>query len=285
MDMNISNTGRFPVISQQNQQLMPASMLIMSSNSNPYNTNVTVALPNANTRYVTSSSFVKSTQAKSTIAQNRKNIIFCVFLFVVLFAYNAQNLFLYSLSELPLPDMPTIYYCAFEQAYSEYYTVLNQYVIPLSNLVLFAGLPLALATMQVLFDICFLVRVQREQMKRYLKLRDIIEWPIYIYYLVYLISQLPFALHQVNDLIMGTVKFPFVFPLFIQLKFTSKVWLTVIEMTLLCLACSTDLYIWIVCDREVRQLAKYWLNKRIFCRTYAKTSKKKLGECLKLSFF
>ncbi len=280
MDMNNSNTGRFPIISQQNQQLMPASMLIMSSNSNPYNTNLTVALPNVNTRYVTSSSFVKSTQAKSTIAQNRKNITFCIFLFVILFTYNAQNLFLYSLSELPLPDMPTIYYCAFEQAYSEYYTVLNQYVIPLSNLVLFAALPLALATMQVLFDICFLVRVQREQMKRYLKLRDIIEWPIYIYYLVYLISQLPFALHQVNDLIMGTVKFPFVFPLFIQLKFTSKVWLTVIEMTLLCLACSTDLYIWIICDREVRQLAKYWLNKRIFCRTYAKTNKKKLGKCL-----
>ena len=278
------DTTRHPLISQQNQPLLPASMHIMSTN--PYNTNLTVAtLPSntASTRCFSCPPHTTSKHVKMIIAQNRKNILFCSFLFIVLFIYNGQNLFLYSLSELRSPNAPTIYYCAFEQAFSDYYTLLNQYVIPLTNLVLFAALPLALCTMQVLFDICFLVRVQREQMKRYLKLRDIIEWPVYLYYFVYMISQLPFAMQQINDLILGTVKFPFVFPLFIQLKFTSKVWFTVIEMTLLCLACSADLYIWIVCDREMRQLAKYWLNKRIFCRTYAKSNKEKLSKCFFLA--
>jgi hypothetical protein len=82
----------------------------------------------------------------------------------------------------------------------------------------------------------------------------------------------PFALHQIVDLCIGTTKFPFVFPLFIQLKFTSKVWLSVFEMTGIFLACASDLYIWIICDRQMRQLAVNWLNKRIFCRTYKQTT-------------
>ena len=277
MDMNSqANHTRYPIASQQlhNQPLLPASVHIMSTN--PYNPNVSVVSnkPNGPDRH---SIAPKSTC--SCYSPQRKNLIFCFILFALLFIYNGQNLLLYSLSELKSPNVDTIYYCAFEEYYADYYTVLNQYVVPLTNLVLFAILPLALCTMQVLFDVCFLVRVQREQMKRYLRLRDVIEWPLYMYYFVYMASQLPFALHQINDLIIGTVKFPFVFPLFIQLKFTSKVWLTVVEMTLLCLACSADLYIWIICDREMRQLAKYWLNKRIFCRTYNnKSTKKKLSK-------
>lgn len=281
----MDSNPRFPLVSQhnlQNQPLLPASMHIMSTN--PYNQNVSIVAPSLN-RFVATNTTTSvnlqplppSLNCCACYSSKNKNLLFCVILFMLLFVYNGQNLFLYSLSELKTPNAATIYYCAFEQTYSDYYTVLNQYVIPLTNLMLFAILPLALCTTQVLLDICFLVRVQREQMKRYLKLRDIIEWPLYVYFLVYMISQLPFAMHQIHDLILGTVKFPFVFPLFIQFKFTSKIWLTVIEMTLICLACSSDLYIWIICDREMRQLAKYWLNKRIFCRTYAKPAKKKLN--------
>ena len=200
----------------------------------------------------------------------RKNALFCAGLLVALLAYNGQNLLLYSLSRLQTSPVNFISYCAFDESYADYYVLLTQLVVPLANLCLFSLLPLLLCTMQVLFDVCFLVRVQREQLKRYLKLKDIIEWPLYAYYAVYVLSQLPFAVHQINDLIAGTVKFPFVFPLFIQLKFSSRVWLAVFEMSLMCAAYSADFFIWIACDKELRQLAKLWLNKRILCRTYAK---------------
>ena len=270
----------YPILSQQ-QPLLPASFSIMSESNNPYNTNVSM-VPATVPRTPLTRTKADATLCCNCFSQKRQNLVYCLVLFAFLAVYNSQNLFFYSLSELKAPNsLETIYYCAFDKNYADYYALLNQYIVPLLNLVLFAGLPLALCTMQVLFDVCFLVRVQREQMKRYLKLRDIIEWPLYVYYGVYMVSQVPFALHQVNDLIMGTVKFPFVFPLFIQLKFTSKVWLVVLEMTLIFVAYSSDLFIWIACDKEMRQLAKCWLNKRIFCRTYVKHApskpKKKLG--------
>ena len=201
-----------------------------------------------------------------------RNALFSVILFLLLLIYNGQNLFFYSLIELKTAKNEIITYCAFEEAYSEYYNILNQYIVPLLNLFLFSIIPLFLCTMQVLFDACFLIRVQREQTKRYEKLREIIEWPLYSYYLVYIVSQLPFAMHQVSDLIVGTIKFPFVFPIFIQMKFTSKVWLVIFEMTLMIFAYSSDLFIWLICDRHLRQLCKNWLNKRILCRTYSKSS-------------
>lgn len=138
----------------------------------------------------------------------------------------------------------------------------------MTNLCLFSLFPILLCTMQVLFDACFLVRVQREQMKRYEKLKEVIEWPLYCYYIVLILSQVPFALHQIVDLCIGTTKFPFVFPLFIQLKFTSKVWLSIFEMVSMFMACGADLYIWIFCDRQMSSLASNWLSKRMFCRTY-----------------
>jgi len=224
-----------------------------------------------------SSSKVDDTASESCLcyffSHKRKNAMFCLILFTLLCIYDGQNLFLYSLAQLTSKDkLNTVYFCAFESSYAEYYTLLTQLIVPLANLCLFSLLPMTLCTMQVLFDACFLVRVKREQMKRFEKLKEVIEWPLYAYYVVYVVSQVPFALHQVVDLCIGTTKFPFVFPLFIQLKFTSKVWMSVFEMTAIFLACTSDLYIWIVCDRQMRQLAVNWLNKRIFCRTYKQTS-------------
>lgn len=110
-------------------------------------------------------------------------------------------------------------------------------------------------------------------MKRYEKLREVIEWPLYFYFALAVFSQAPFALHQVIDLCVGTVKFPFVFPLFIQMKFTSKIWLSVFEMVSMFLACAADFYIWILCDREMKALACNWINKRLCCRTYEQKKK------------
>lgn len=87
-------------------------------------------------------------------SRKRKNALFCLVLFLILIVYNAQNLFLYSLNKLELKTSK-IYYCAFEEAFSDYYSVLTQLVIPLTNLSLFSLIPLGLCTMQVLFDICF----------------------------------------------------------------------------------------------------------------------------------
>lgn len=201
-----------------------------------------------------------------------RNALFCLVLFALLFVYNSQNIFFYSLIELKTAKNEIITYCAFEESYADYYNILNQYIVPLLNLCLFSLIPLLLCTMQVLFDVCFLIRVQREQTKRYEKLKEIIEWPLYSYYLVYIVSQLPFAAHQISDLILGTSKFPFVFPIFIRMKFTSQVWLVIFEMTLIMLAYSVDLFIWLVCDKHLRQLAKNWLNKRMLCRTYSSGS-------------
>ncbi len=197
-----------------------------------------------------------------------------IILFALLCIYNAHSLFLYSLARLD-GKASTVYFCAFEAAYAQYYSVLTQLVLPLANLCLFSILPLALCTAQVLFDACFLLRVQREQMKRYEKLREVIEWPLYAYFGMTLLAQAPFALHQVVDLCLGTTKFPFVFPLFIQMKFTSKVWLSVLEMVLMFVACAADFYIWILCDKQMKSLAANWINKRLFCRTYQQ--KKKLA--------
>lgn len=207
-------------------------------------------------------------------SHKRRNVLFGLILFMLICVYDSQNFFLYSLFKVTDKQENTLYFCAFESNYSDYYTMLTQYVLPISNLFLFSFLPLLLCTMQVLFDACFLVRMQREQMKRYDRLKEVIEWPLYAYYAMYMLSQSPLALHQIIDLASGTIKFPFVFPIFIQLKFTSRVWLNVIELTLIFICYSSDLYIWMLCDKQMRRLAAYWLNKRIFCRTYNQKEKK-----------
>lgn len=216
-----------------------------------------------------SKSHRKSSRARREALITKTNILFTIGLFLALLAYNAQNLFLYKLNELNT-GAQMILFCAFDDAYADYYTMLTQFLVPFLNLFFFAILPLTLLTVQVLLDVCFLIRVKREQMKRYMKISEDIEWPLYAYYLVYMVSQLPYALHQFVDLTVGTAKFPFVFPLFIQMKFSAHVWLVIIEQTLIFLAYSSDLFIWLIVDKQMRELCAYWLNKRILCRTYSK---------------
>ena len=110
--------------------------------------------------------------------------------------------------------------------------------------------------MQIVFDVFFLIKG-----KNCKRLKDEIEWPLYAYYSLHMISQLPIALHIIVDLFRKTFKFPFVFPIFIQLNFTSKVWLNVVEMTLLFVCYSSDLYIWILFDKKIRWLIVCWLKK------------------------
>lgn len=268
-------------IYQQNSAVKFKSNQSINNNSNNYhqilthqrNQPLAITVPSTPAPFTTRQSQYKAKKVPSDscfcelFSRKRKNVMFCVVLLTLLCAYDAQNLFLYSLANLE-GKTDTVYFCAFESTYAEYYSVLTQLIVPLTNLCLFSLFPILLCTMQVLFDACFLVRVKREQMKRYEKLKEVIEWPLYAYFAVLIISQVPFALHQVVDLCIGTVKFPFVFPLFIQLKFTSKVWLSVFEMVSMFLACAADFYIWILCDRQFRTLASNWINKRIFCRTY-----------------
>lgn len=195
--------------------------------------------------------------------------MFAGLLLAALLVYNAQNLLFYKLNELTT-DTQTIMFCAFDDKYADYYSMLTSFLVPFLNLVLFALLPLTLLTVQVLLDTCFLIRVRREQAKRYMKLSECIEWPLYCYYLVYMVAHLPYAMHQLVDLCAGTSKFPFVFPLFIQMKFSSHVWLVIVEQTLMFLGNAADLFIWLVVDRQMRELCVFWLNKRILCRTYTK---------------
>lgn len=234
--------------------------------SNYYQSNVFALPSNSSTRHTGR----KSSRARQE-SITKTNLLFSGLLLALLLIYNAQNLFFYKLNELTT-DQQTIHFCAFDDKYADYYSMLTQFLVPFTNLFLFAILPLTLLTVQVLLDVCFLIRVRREQAKRYLKLSECIEWPLYVYYLVYMVSHLPYALHQLVDLAIGTSKFPFVFPLFIQMKFSSNVWLVIIEQVLLFLGQSADLFIWLVVDRQMRELCVYWLNKRILCRTYTKVN-------------
>jgi hypothetical protein len=262
-----------------NHQRRPIIQFTPNVNLNISKLSMTTAQPSSDALISIPSSIKKkhdeniSYYACYLFSKKCRNVLFCLILFMLICFYNGQNFFLYSLFELT-KNGKKIYFCAFESNYANYYTLLNQFILPITNLCLFSFFPLLLCTMQVFFDTCFLIRIQREQVKRYEQLKDVIEWPLYAYYAVYMISQIPILLHQVVDLASGAVKFPFVFPIFIQLKFTSKVWLNIIEMTLMFICYSSDLYIWILCDKQMRRLAAYWLNKCIFCHTHKKKENK-----------
>lgn len=197
----------------------------------------------------------------------RKNALFCVCLVFILMLYNFQNFLFYSLNEME-SDKKRVSFCAFDDFYSDYYKLITQYLVPVCNLLLFVFLPLLIAGVQVLLDASYLIRLKKEQTKVYNRLNEEhIEWPLYVYYVAYLCVFAPLFLHQVIDLTLGTKKFPFVFPLFIQLKFTSHVWLVVVEMTALFALCGMDLFIWLLVDKNMRLLASYWITKYILCRT------------------
>lgn len=210
---------------------------------------------------------------RSKCKSPNKLLLCSLVLVALLVLYNAQNFLLYKLNELET-DKERIFFCAFNDQYADMFTKVNQ-LVPLLNLLLFSIIPLVLMTVFVLSDVCFIIRLKREQMKRFEHLRDLIEWPLYVYYAVYFVSQMPYAVHQLVDVCLGSVKFPFVFPLFIQMKFSRAVWWVIVEQTLILLAYSSDLFIWLAADRNFRELASYWLNKQLLCRTYS--SKDKAG--------
>lgn len=237
--------------------------------SNYYHQSNVFAMPPSSSAMSARSGAAKS--RSKLVGISRTNLVFSLALFAALLVYNAQNLIFYKLNELNTGTQ-MILFCAFDDSYADYYSMLTQFLVPFLNLFLFAVLPLTLLTVQVLLDVCFLIRVRREQLKRYMKLSEIIEWPLYAYYLVAMLAHLPYALHQLVDLCAGTSKFPFVFPLFIQMKFSSHVWLVIIEQMLIFIGCGADLFIWLLVDKQMRELATYWLNKRIFCRTYTKVN-------------
>jgi len=272
-NMLLKSNSTGPVILEKSNQLIKKPSM---SHQLPQNRiNLSRSIPYTITTQQRSHTSPKPKSSHSIFSRKRSNVLFCIILFFLLFAYNSHNLFLYSLAQLQ-GKTSIVYFCAFTADYAEYYSLLTQLVIPLSNLCLFSVLPLAFCSAQILFDVCFLLRVKREQMKRYEKLKEVIEWPLYAYFAVTVFAQAPFALHQIVDLCIGTTKFPFVFPLFIQMKFTSKIWLTVFEMSSMFFACAADFYIWILCDKQMKSLAANWINKRLFCRTYQQ--KKRLAE-------
>ncbi|CAF0745081.1 unnamed protein product [Brachionus calyciflorus] len=202
----------------------------------------------------------------SLFGSKRKNLLVTIWLLILLLCYNSQNLFFYALNKLVDSNQNVIYFCAFDEEYSDYYLLMSQLVGPWLNLIFFWILPLVLGLTQILFDICFLLRIKREQEKRYIKLKNFIEWPVYAYFGIFVLTQMPFGLHQLVDLLSGAIKFPFVFPLFIQMKFSKKVGLVVFEQSLIFIGLGLDLLVWLLCDKDFKKLCIYWINKRVFCR-------------------
>lgn len=208
---------------------------------------------------------IRTKQKKFNCAKNR-NCLALGFILSLLFIYNSFNLIFYSLNKLVDSKNNTIYFCAFDETYSDYYSKLTPFLVPLLNLVLFWALPFFFGISRIILDISFLIRIKREQEKRYIKLKNLIEWPVYAYFIIFAITQLPFAIHQIVDLSKHTVKFPFVFPLFIQMKFSNKVGLVVFEQVFIFIGLSLDLFVWLIMDKDYRFFVIDFFNKRFCCR-------------------
>jgi hypothetical protein len=216
---------------------------------------------------------IKSESSNSTVCccfeESGKNIFNCILIFFLIVVYNSQNLLFYSLNQLTLPKTnTTIEYCAFEPMFSSYYVLISQHLVPVLNLLLFVLLPMLIGILYVSFDLCMFIRLKREQNKLYRHLNEFhIEWIVYIYFLVFFVSQLPLFLHQLIDIVSQNIKFPFVFPLFIGLIFSNKVWLVIFEMSLICLAYSSNFLWWCLFDKDFISIIKFYFNKYILCKT------------------
>lgn len=208
---------------------------------------------------------IRTKQKKFNCTKNQNCLAF--FLIIsLLFIYNSFNLIFYSLNKLVDSKNNTIYFCAFDEDYSDYYSKLTPFLVPLLNLILFWALPFFIGMGQIFLDLSFFIRIKREQEKRYLKIKNLIEWPIYGYFIAFAITQLPFALHQIVDLSKNAVKFPFVFPLFIQMKFSNKVGLVVFEQILIFIGLSLDLFVWLLVDKDYRFFLLNFVNKKFCCK-------------------
>ncbi|RNA39610.1 hypothetical protein BpHYR1_044265 [Brachionus plicatilis] len=212
---------------------------------------------------------IRSKPKKFNCAKNR-NCLALGLILSLLFVYNSLNLVFYSLNKLVDSKNNTIYFCAFDETYSDYYTKLTPFLMPLLNLIFFWAVPFFFGIGQILLDMSFLFRIKREQEKRYLKLKKLIERPVYAYFVIFAITQLPFAIHQVVDLSNSAVKFPFVFPLFIQMKFSNKVSLVVIEQVLIFVGLSLDLFVWLLVDKDYRTFLVNYVSKKLCCKVSRK---------------
>ena len=224
----------------------------------------------------TASLNLKSTNQRATnsrscgcFKESSKNIVNCILIFILIVLYNAQNLFFYSINDVFIVKQNvSIKFCAFDPFYSNYYLLISQHIVPMLNLLLFLILPMIIGVLYLSFDLCLFIRLKREQNKLYLHLKEYhIEWLIYIYFIIFFISQMPLFIHQVADYVTQNIKFPFVFPLFIGLIFSTKVGLVLFEMSMLCFGYSISFLFWCLFDNDFINIIKFYFNKYVLCRT------------------
>ena len=202
--------------------------------------------------------------------ESGKNIFNCIIIFMLIIIYNAQNLFFYSINKVTIQKTnQTLEFCAFEPLYSNYYVLINQHIVPMLNLFLFVFLPMLLGIIYLIVDLCLFIRLKREHNKMFQHLKEFhIEWLVYVYFIVFFISQMPLFIHQLVDIATRNIKFPFVFPLFIALIFSTKVGLVIFEMSIICLSYSISFLLWLIFDKEFLNIIKFYFNKYILCRTF-----------------
>jgi hypothetical protein len=148
---------------------------------------------------------VNKSNSKNNKAASRRNLYAFLFIFTVIFLYNAPNLFLYSLASLKNPITNTTFdYCAYTQDYAERTFVLTQsYLYPYGNLIFFVFVPFVVGLVYILFDLCYLIRMYKEEQKRYEYLKMFVEYPIYLYFCVYFFCDMFYAFHQLHDIASG----------------------------------------------------------------------------------
>jgi hypothetical protein len=212
-----------------------------------------------------------ATENYSCLNENKRNSLKCFLIFLLILIYNSQNFILYSLNEVSIINKYqnlSAKFCAFSSDYSKYYILINQEIIPILNLTLFVIFPIIYGIHQLWVDVCLLIILKREQRKRYEFLNEYhIEWVLYIFFIIFFISQVPLCIHQIIDLVFQNFKFPFVFPMFISLIFSTKVTLVLVEMSLLCFAYSSSFFVFWIFDFGFRNIIKFYFYKYILCRT------------------
>ena len=208
-----------------------------------------------------------------SISVGVKNIIACIALFLLVVIYNSKNLILYSVNEISITDENkkklNITFCAFSSSFSNYYILLCHEIFPILDLFLFELIPLIIGFHQLWIDLCLIILLKRERNKRFKYLKKYhIEWILYIFFILLFVSQIPFLFHQINDLVVHNVKFPFAFPIFISLIFSNNVILVLLETSLLCFIYSTNFFLFCIFDKDFRFILKFYTMKYFCCKTY-----------------
>lgn len=198
-----------------------------------------------------------------------KNTVYCLSIIVIIMLYNLPNMLFYTLNRLEYPPSSGSYvtFCAFEPRLSDIFTTLTTKIQPALNLSLFVFIPIIFGGLIILLDICFLIRVYRNDEKRFKKFENNLEITLYVYFFVFALTHSLYAFHTAIDLLRGANKFPFVLPIFIGMTFTKYVGLFITEMLFICIGLSSDFFIWFFADRKFRQLVMYLFKKHILCKS------------------